>query len=186
QGLDIAASANQTVVQLGDSSQEIGEVLRVIASVAAQTNLLALNATIEAARAGDLGKGFAVVAGEVKDLARETAMATEDISRRVAAIQGDAQTAVASVGQIGEAMQNIAEYQVVISAAIDEQIATTSDMSRNVADAASATSDIANEIGGVSESSLSTAAGVSQSLEALQELAHMSGELQTMVSRFRY
>ncbi len=186
QGLDISAAANQTVVQLGDSSQEIGEVLRVIASVAAQTNLLALNATIEAARAGDLGKGFAVVAGEVKDLARETANATEDISRRVAAIQADAQSAVASVGQIGEAMQNITEYQVVISAAIDEQIATTSDMSRNVADAASATSDIANEIGGVSEASLSTAAGVSQSLEALQELAHMSGELQSLVGRFRY
>ena len=186
QGLDISAAANQTVVQLGDSSQEIGEVLRVIASVAAQTNLLALNATIEAARAGDLGKGFAVVAGEVKDLARETAMATEDISRRVAAIQTDAQSAVASVGQIGEAMQNITEYQVVISAAIDEQIATTSDMTRNVADAASATSDIAHEIGGVSEASLSTAAGVSQSLEALQELAHMSGELQSLVGRFRY
>ena len=90
------------------------------------------------------------------------------------------------IGQIGEAMQNITEYQVVISAAIDEQIATTSDMSRNVADAASATSDIANEIGGVSEASLSTAAGVSQSLEALQELAHMSGELQSLVGRFRY
>ena len=186
QGLDISAAANQTVTQLGDSSQEIGEVLRVIASVAAQTNLLALNATIEAARAGDLGKGFAVVAGEVKDLARETANATEDISRRVAAIQADAHSAVASVGQIGEAMQNITEYQVVISAAIDEQIATTSDMSRNVADAAAATGDIANEIGGVSEASLSTAAGVSQSLEALQELAHMSGELQSLVGRFRY
>ena len=185
-GLEVVTSANQTVTQLGDSSQEIGEVLRVIAAVAAQTNLLALNATIEAARAGELGKGFAVVAGEVKDLARETAQATEDISRRVAAIQNDAQSAVTSVSQIGEAMQNITEYQVVISAAVDEQIATTSDMSRNVADAAAATTDIAHDISGVSEASMSTAAGVTQSLQALQELAAMSGELQSMVSRFKY
>jgi methyl-accepting chemotaxis protein len=185
-GLDVVNSANQTVTQLGESSQEIGEVLRVIAAVAAQTNLLALNATIEAARAGELGKGFAVVAGEVKDLARETAQATEDISRRVSAIQTDAQSAVASVGQIGEAMQNITEYQVVISAAVDQQIATTNDMSRNVADAAAATTDIASDIGGVSEASMSTAAGVTQSLQALQELAAMSGELQGLVSRFTY
>jgi methyl-accepting chemotaxis protein len=185
-GLDVVNSANQTVTQLGESSQEIGEVLRVIAAVAAQTNLLALNATIEAARAGELGKGFAVVAGEVKDLARETAQATEDISRRVSAIQSDAQSAVASVGQIGEAMQNITEYQVVISAAVDEQIATTNDMSRNVADAAAATTDIAQDITGVSEASMSTAAGVTQSLQALHELAAMSGELQGLVSRFTY
>jgi len=185
-GLDVVSNANETVTKLGESSQEIGEVLRVIAAVAAQTNLLALNATIEAARAGELGKGFAVVAGEVKDLARETAQATEDISRRVSAIQTDAQSAVASVGQIGEAMQGITEFQVVISAAVDEQIATTNETSRNVTNAAAATTDIANDITGVSEASMSTAAGVNQSLQAIQELAVMSSELQSMVGRFRY
>jgi len=185
-GLEVVTNANDTVTKLGESSQEIGEVLRVIAAVAAQTNLLALNATIEAARAGELGKGFAVVAGEVKDLARETAQATEDISRRVGAIQTDAQSAVASVGQIGEAMQGITEFQVVISAAVDEQIATTNEMSRNVANAAAATSDIANDITGVSEASMATASGVNQSLQAIQELAVMSSELQGLVGRFRY
>jgi methyl-accepting chemotaxis protein len=185
-GLEVVTNANDTVTKLGESSQEIGEVLRVIAAVAAQTNLLALNATIEAARAGELGKGFAVVAGEVKDLARETAQATEDISRRVGAIQTDAQSAVASVGQIGEAMQGITEFQVVISAAVDEQIATTNEMSRNVANAAAATSDIANDITGVSEASMATASGVNQSLQAIQELAVMSSELQSLVGRFRY
>ena len=185
-GLEVVTNANDTVTKLGESSQEIGEVLRVIAAVAAQTNLLALNATIEAARAGELGKGFAVVAGEVKDLARETAQATEDISRRVGAIQTDAQSAVASVGQIGEAMQGITEFQVVISAAVDEQIATTNEMSRNVANAAAATTDIANDITGVSEASMATAAGVNQSLQAIQELAVMSSELQGLVGRFRY
>ena len=185
-GLDVVSNANETVTRLGESSQEIGEVLRVIAAVAAQTNLLALNATIEAARAGELGKGFAVVAGEVKDLARETAQATEDISRRVGAIQSDAQSAVASVSQIGEAMQGITEFQVVISAAVDEQIATTNETSRNVTNAAAATTDIANDITGVSEAYMSTAAGVNQSLQAIQELAVMSSELQSMVGRFRY
>ena len=184
--LDVVSNASETVTKLGESSQEIGEVLRVIAAVTAQTNLLALNATIEAARAGELGKGFAVVAGEVKDLARETAQATEDISRRVGAIQSDAQSAVASVSQIGEAMQGITEFQVVISAAVDEQIATTNEMRRNVTNAAAATTDIANDITGVSEASMSTAAGVNQSLQAIQELAVMSSELQSMVGRFRY
>jgi len=184
--LDVVSNASETVTKLGESSQEIGEVLRVIAAVTAQTNLLALNATIEAARAGELGKGFAVVAGEVKDLARETAQATEDISRRVGAIQSDAQSAVASVSQIGEAMQGITEFQVVISAAVDEQIATTNEVSRNVTNAAAATTDIANDITGVSEASMSTAAGVNQSLQAIQELAVMSSELQSMVGRFRY
>ena len=184
--LDVVSNASETVTKLGESSQEIGEVLRVIAAVTAQTNLLALNATIEAARAGELGKGFAVVAGEVKDLARETAQATEDISRRVGAIQSDAQSAVASVSQIGEAMQGITEFQVVISAAVDEQIATTNEVSRNGTNAAAATTDIANDITGVSEASMSTAAGVNQSLQAIQELAVMSSELQSMVGRFRY
>ncbi len=162
-GLDVVANANDTVTKLGESSQQIGEVLRVIAGVASQTNLLALDATIEAARAGELGKGFAVVASEVKDLARETAQATEDIDRRVGAIQNDAQCAVASVSQVGESMMGISEFQMVISAAVDEQIATTNEMSRNVAAAADATTNIANDITGVSESSRATAMGVSES-----------------------
>jgi methyl-accepting chemotaxis protein len=185
-GRDVVDTANQTVVQLGQSSEQIGEVLRVITAIAAQTNLLALNATIEAARAGELGKGFAVVANEVKDLARETALATEDISRRVEAIRSDAQSAATSVSEIGDVIVGISEFQVVISAAVDEQIATTNEMSRNVATAAAATTDIASDIAGVSESAQSTAMGVSESLQALKELAAMSSELQVLVERFRY
>jgi methyl-accepting chemotaxis protein len=185
-GRDVVDTANQTVVQLGQSSEQIGEVLRVITAIAAQTNLLALNATIEAARAGELGKGFAVVANEVKDLARETALATEDISRRVEAIRSDAQSAASSVSEIGEVIVGISEFQVVISAAVDEQIATTNEMSRNVATAAAATTDIASDISGVSESAQATAMGVNESLQALKELAAMSSELQVLVERFRY
>jgi methyl-accepting chemotaxis protein len=185
-GREVIELANGTVKQLGESSVQIGDVLKVITTIAQQTNLLALNATIEAARAGELGKGFAVVASEVKELARETALATEDISRRVDAIQNDTLSAVTSMEQIGEVILGINEFQVVISAAVEEQIATTNEMSRSVALAAEASTDIASDIDGVSEASRSTAQGVNESLAALNELAAMASDLRAMVGRFQY
>ena len=101
-----AHSTNETVRKLGESSQEIGNVVKVITSIAQQTNLLALNATIEAARAGEAGKGFAVVANEVKELAKETAKATEEIGQKIEAIQGDTKAAVRAIGEIGAIINN--------------------------------------------------------------------------------
>ena len=142
----VAATTNEQVARLGVSSQEIGAVVKTITSIAEQTNLLALNATIEAARAGDAGKGFAVVAGEVKDLAQETAKATEDIARRIEAIQSDTGGAVDAIGQISVIIEQINNYSATIAAAVEEQTVTTSEMSRNVAEAATGASQIAENI----------------------------------------
>ncbi|WP_222273258.1 methyl-accepting chemotaxis protein, partial [Modestobacter marinus] len=125
-----AESTNATVTRLGESSREIGNVVKVITSIAEQTNLLALNATIEAARAGEAGKGFAVVANEVKELAQETAKATEDIARRVEAIQGDTARAVEAISVIGQTIGSINDFQLTIASAVEEQTATTNEMSR--------------------------------------------------------
>src|SRR5690606_38759150 len=125
EAVQAAETTNQTVAKLGESSAEIGNVVRMITAIAEQTNLLALNATIEAARAGEAGKGFAVVAGEVKDLAQETARATEDITRRVEAIQSDTAGAVAAIREIGQVITRINEYQLTIASAVEEQTATT-------------------------------------------------------------
>ncbi|WP_179714441.1 methyl-accepting chemotaxis protein [Nocardioides lianchengensis] len=176
---------NETVAKLGTSSQEIGNVVKVITSIAEQTNLLALNATIEAARAGEAGKGFAVVANEVKELAQETARATEDISRRVEAIQADTSGAVVAIGEIAEIITSINDYQNTIAAAVEEQTATTNEMSRNVAEASTGSGEIATNISGVAAAAESTTQAVNQTLTAIAELATMAADLNTEVGRFR-
>ncbi|WP_436528530.1 methyl-accepting chemotaxis protein [Actinoplanes sp. HUAS TT8] len=181
-----ATSASHTVAQLDTSSAEIGNVLNLITSIAEQTNLLALNATIEAARAGDAGKGFAVVASEVKDLAQETARATDDISGRVAAIQADAQAAATSISEIAQVIEEINQYQTTIAAAVEEQTATTGEISRNIAHAAAGTTDIAATIGQVATGATTTSTGMRQARAATEELAAAATGLQTLVQRFRY
>ncbi|MEV1290061.1 methyl-accepting chemotaxis protein [Micromonospora sp. NPDC049679] len=181
-----AEAANATVGRLGASSVEIGNVVKLITSIAEQTNLLALNATIEAARAGEAGKGFAVVATEVKELAQETAKATEDISQRIQTIQSDSTAAVEAIAQIGEVVAEINGFQAMIASAVEEQSVTTNEMSRNVAEAATGVSEIASNITGVATAAQSTSAGVNESRRTAQDLAQMSGELQQLVGRFTY
>ena len=118
--------------KLGESSQEIGNVIKVITSIAQQTNLLALNATIEAARAGEAGKGFAVVANEVKELAKQTAKATEDIGRKIEAIQVDTKGAVAAIEEIGTIINQINDISNSIATAVEEQTVTTNEIGRSV------------------------------------------------------
>ncbi|WP_196470342.1 methyl-accepting chemotaxis protein [Planomonospora sp. ID91781] len=186
QAVTVATSTNETVAKLGASSAEIGSVIKTITSIAEQTNLLALNATIEAARAGDAGKGFAVVAGEVKDLAQETAKATEDISKRVEAIQADTESAVAAIAEISTIIGKINDYQLTIASAVEEQTATTGEMNRSVAEAAQGSADIAANISVLADAAHVTAEGVSESQRAAAELAGLSARLHTLVSGFRY
>ncbi len=181
-----AQSANDTVTRLGSSSAEIGNVVKLITSIAEQTNLLALNATIEAARAGDAGRGFAVVAGEVKELAQETARATEDIARRVEAIQQDTTGAVAAIGEIGSVIASINDYQLTIASAVEEQTATTNEMSRGVVEAATGSGEIAENITGVATSAQSSSQVVGQMTSSVSELARMSDELRRRVAAFTY
>ena len=185
QAVTIAEQTTQQVGKLGDSSAEIASVISVITAIAAQTNLLALNATIEAARAGESGKGFAVVAGEVKELAQETARATEDIAQRVQAIQSDTAGAVEAIGEITDVINQINAFQTTIASAVEEQTATTSEMNRGVAAAAEGVGGIAATIDGLAEASRVTNEGVTQSRDAVIELNTMAGKLQTLVSQFR-
>jgi methyl-accepting chemotaxis protein len=186
EAVDLASSTSLTMNKLGESSAQIGNVIKVITAIAEQTNLLALNATIEAARAGEAGKGFAVVASEVKDLAQETARATEDISRRVQTIQADTEGAVTAIEQITEVIARISDFQTTIASAVEEQTATTSEMNRSVSQAATGTGDIAQNITGVAESARTTSEGVTQTQQATAELTRMSNDLKQMVSAFRY
>ncbi|GLY32732.1 methyl-accepting chemotaxis protein [Kineosporia sp. NBRC 101731] len=183
--VDVTASTTAVVAKLGNSSAEIGNVIKLITSIAEQTNLLALNATIEAARAGDAGKGFAVVASEVKDLAQETARATEDIGVRVAAIQTDTEGAVSAIEEISQIIGQINEFQTTIASAVEEQSATTAEMNRSVSDAADAGSRVAHTVSEVSQSIQQTTAGTNDAHRAAGELAQMSTDLRQLVGRFR-
>lgn len=181
----VASTTNDTVAKLGASSVEIGEVIKVITSIAEQTNLLALNATIEAARAGEAGKGFAVVANEVKELAKQTAAATEDISAKIEAIQTDATGAVSAIGEISEIIRRINDIQNDIASAVDEQSATTNEIARNVSEASRGSSEISENIVSVSSSAQNTTEGANDTLTAARELAKLSSELNGIVEASR-
>jgi methyl-accepting chemotaxis protein len=185
QATQTATRTNAIVAKLGQSSTEISSVVQLITAIAEQTNLLALNATIEAARAGEMGKGFAVVATEVKDLAQETANATEDISRRISTIQDETGQAVAAIAEITQVTSRINDYTSTIAAAVEEQTATTAEMARSVNDAATSATGIADTIGGVATAANSTATGATETQTTAQELARMAAELQSTIAVYR-
>ncbi len=185
QAVSVANMTNGTIAKLGDSSIEIGKVVKVITSIAEQTNLLALNATIEAARAGEAGKGFAVVANEVKELAKETAKATEDISQKIDAIQNDTNGAVKAIREISEVINQINDISSTIASAVEEQTATANEMGRNVAEAARGSNEIAQNITSVASAAESTTQGASNCQQAAAEMSRMAAELQELVSRFK-
>jgi methyl-accepting chemotaxis protein len=184
--VQIADKTNVTVAKLGESSAEIGKVIKVITSIAGQTNLLALNATIEAARAGDAGRGFAVVANEVKELAKETARATEEIGRTIEAIQSDTRGVVEAIRQIGAIIDQINDYQGTIASAVEEQTATTNEMSRNLVGVARGSAEIAENITALAEAAEGTSRGAADTLKSSEDAARMATELQKLVSRFVY
>jgi hypothetical protein len=183
--VELASATSGTMSALGRSSQEIGAVIKVITSIAEQTNLLALNATIEAARAGEAGKGFAVVASEVKELARDTAKATEEIGSRIESMQDDTQRAVAAIAKIGEVIEQIDSLQTKIAAAVEEQSVTTSEIGRNISEATTGTSEIAENIVQVAQAAQSTAEGASNTQVSSQELSRMAQALQQLVEEYK-
>ncbi|MGA3020005.1 MAG: methyl-accepting chemotaxis protein, partial [Bryobacteraceae bacterium] len=184
--VSVAHSTNETVKKLGESSQEIGNVIKVITSIAQQTNLLALNATIEAARAGEAGKGFAVVANEVKELAKQTAKATEEIGQKIEAIQGDTKGSVKAIEEIGTIINQINDISNSIASAVEEQTVTTNEIGRSVTEAAKGVADIAKNIGGVAVAAKNTTQGANDTQKASQELSQMAARLQTVTSKFTF
>jgi methyl-accepting chemotaxis protein len=180
-----AQAANASVAKLGNSSAKIGEVVKVITSIAEQTNLLALNATIEAARAGEAGKGFAVVANEVKELAKQTATSTEEISGRIAAIQSDTRGAVEAIGTIAGVINQIDQISGTIAAAVEEQSATTNEMKRNVTEASAGANEISTSIEGVARVAEGTSFRAQESQRAAQELAEVAQLLGRLMAQFK-
>jgi methyl-accepting chemotaxis protein len=199
QAASLAEASNQKVQELGVAADEIGKVIDVIQDIADQTNLLALNATIEAARAGEAGKGFAVVATEVKELAKQSAAATDSIRQRIQGMQGSTGETVKAIAEISAAIKNVNEVARSIAAAVEEQSIATKEISRNVAEtstvsatvsrgvaeSASACQEITRNIAGVDQASRQTAAGAAQTKESGTQLLEMAGQLQTMVGQFQ-
>jgi methyl-accepting chemotaxis protein len=181
-----AQRTSKLVDSLGDSSNQIGEVVKVITSIAEQTNLLALNATIEAARAGEAGKGFAVVANEVKQLANQTAKATEEIGLKVQRIQGDAGDTVKAIEEIGKVITQVNDIASVIASAVEQQSATTNEIVGSVAGAARASSEIAGNISTVAGVAQDTSSGAHETQGAAQRLHQMSSDLGSLVRQFRW
>ena len=182
QAVTAAETTNATVAKLGQSSAEIGSIIKVITSIAEQTNLLALNATIEAARAGEAGKGFAVVANEVKELAKETTKATENIGNMIETIQEDTKGAVDAIGQISTIIKQVNDFQNTIASSVEEQTVTTNEMTRNVSEASRGSTEIASNIVNVAQAAKGTTEGATQTQTSASELAQMASNLQKVVS----
>ncbi len=185
QAVNIADSTNLQMAKLSNSSIQIGEVVAVIADIAEQTNLLALNATIEAARAGELGKGFAVVANEVKELARSTAKATNEISQSINTIQSDAKGAIESIAEITQIINKIDDISSIIATAVEEQAATVSEISRNISTSAGSSARITETVGAVAIASRGISAGSSEIQNSSAELAKVAAKLKQLVSKFQ-
>jgi len=181
--MDIANSTNDIIGKLGESSADIGSVIKVISSIAQQTNLLALNATIEAARAGEAGKGFSVVANEVKELAKQTATATQDITARVQNIQEDSKLAVNAIAQIRQAIEKINGYAGNIAASVEEQSATTLEVTRIVNESAEGVTQINENISQVSEAASNTGRDALKAQDAAQTLGDIANELNALVAK---
>jgi methyl-accepting chemotaxis protein len=185
EAVKIAQDTNTAVTKLGESSMQIGQVVKVITSIAEQTNLLALNATIEAARAGEAGKGFAVVANEVKELAKQTGKATEDISRKISAIQSDTKESISAIATIGGIISHINAIAGTIASAVEEQSATTNEMSQNLTEAARGSIEIAKSMEEVAHVAQSTSTGAEGSQKAAEAIITMTADLHGLVSQFK-
>ena len=186
ESMTIARDTSGQIAELGQASTEIGDVVRLITSIAEQTNLLALNATIEAARAGEMGKGFAVVASEVKDLAQETAKATEDITTRIGAIQQRSAGASSAISRIEEVIGQITDYSTTIASAVEEQSATTNEMTRSISDAAQGSTEVQASFAAVSQVTGATADAARSSKEAADDLSGLATKMNSLVGRFTY
>ncbi|XZE52503.1 methyl-accepting chemotaxis protein [Planctomycetaceae bacterium SH139] len=184
QAVEQAEATDQTIRALGESSQQIGEVIKVITSIAQQTNLLALNATIEAARAGEAGKGFAVVANEVKELARQTARATEEISVKIASIQAATEGSAKAIGSIAESIHKIDDIATTIAGAVEEQSVATSDISRSIAEAADSTQEVTEAIASITEAAKQNQSVANEILQFGEELSRESNHLSTVSAEF--
>ncbi|MCA9783835.1 MAG: HAMP domain-containing protein [Candidatus Cloacimonetes bacterium] len=184
--VNTARDTTGTIGKLGESSAEIGKVIKIITGIAEQTNLLALNATIEAARAGEAGKGFAVVANEVKELAKETAKATEDVGRQIANIQSDTGHAIEAISQISAIITEISDLQNSIASAIEEQSVTTSEIGRNVTMAAQGSTTIAANMNSVTDAAQSTTEGATNTMSAARQMSEMSAALEQLVRQFSF
>lgn len=184
-GVQLANVANSSVVKLGEGSKNIGNVVKVITSIAEQTNLLALNATIEAARAGEVGKGFAVVANEVKELAKQTSQATDEISQRIENIQSDINTTVKTIDEVSGVIKQISSIQTAIAGAVEQQTVTTQEIGRNLTEAARGTSEIARNIAGVAEAARNTSEGAHKTERTSNDLARAAKQLSELVAHFK-
>ncbi len=184
-GVQMAVTANASVIKLGEGSKNIGNVVKVITSIAEQTNLLALNATIEAARAGEVGKGFAVVANEVKELAKQTSQATDEISQRIETIQNDINATVKTIDEVSSVIKQMSNIQTAIAGAVEQQTVVTQEIGRNLTEAARGTSEIARNIAGVAEAARNTSQGAHKTERTSSDLARAAKQLSELVGHFK-
>jgi len=185
QAVEAAQSATEAIDKLKTSSEEIGKVVRLITSIAEQTDLLALNATIEAARAGESGKGFAVVANEVKDLAKQTAKATDLISQRIAAIHESTTGAINAIDSIRGIVNHVNELSATIASAVEEQTVTTNEINRTLSEASSGVGEISSNIAGVAAAARNVSQGAAETQTAARMLSDLATELQAQVAQYK-